>query len=76
MHYAIYNVDNILLMGGPFFLSLSIFQIQQVESNTELQDIMNSDEDLISWKRLDTLVPQQVLQIQTKSRYWGKASCF
>ena len=43
VHYAIYTVDNIILMGRPLLWSLSIFQIQQVESNAELQDIMNSD---------------------------------
>ena len=43
VHYAIYTLDNITLVGRPLLWSLSIFQIQQVESNAELQDIMNSD---------------------------------
>ena len=41
MNYAIYTVDNI--WWGDLSSEVSIFQIQQVGSNADLKDIMNSD---------------------------------
>ena len=71
VHYVIYNVDNILLMGGPFFLSLSIFQIQQVESNAELQDIMNSDAGFDILEKIGYSGAQASVTISDKTKILG-----